>query len=228
MKNANSGGQLTNNDGFFVESNPIAFEHKIYITDTLVNPTEMINAISVLDTCSENDVVHVYINTGGGNADSGMMLYNSLQTTKALTIAHCSGTVASAGTMIMMGCDQIKLARNTALMFHSVSSGYVGKAHEVKDYSDHLVAYNDSVCRSIYGELFTDDEYDKILSGKDHWMTETEFLKRYAKANPSEEDLANIFDENVTEATLKKLSKETLIKIILGEVGYNVDTGKFE
>ena len=205
-------------DSFVVSCSPNSFTYRIFVTNVLEHNDEMINAVCVLEEATDLDTVHLYINTPGGSVDSALMLYNSLLETKAHTVAECSGHVASAGTMILMACDQIKVSPHTVFLFHTSSTGVFGNSSEIKNHSQFHEQWNDSLIRGIYGDFLTEPEYKEMLSyGKDILMSSEQFIERYNSTSKQNE---------ISFDMLKKFSKETLIQLILGEKRLNIETGE--
>lgn len=209
------------NDSFVVDASPMAYRFRIFVTNVLEHNDEMINAVRVLEEANDHDVVYLYINTPGGSVDSALLLYNALINTKAVTIGRCSGSVSSAGTMIAMGCQQLDIAPFTSFLFHSSSTGFIGKTGEIKNAVDYHTKWNEDLLRGIYGDLFSEEEYnDMIINNKDLIMSADEFNERYDKLIEDETS------EFVNEKHLKKLSKEVLIDLILGKKFLRSDTGE--
>lgn len=98
----------------------------VYLTDVIEAPAMYNELCYKLDTASEAEKFYIYINTPGGILDAAVMLVNSIKNTKAATIAKLSGTVASAGTLIALACNDIIVADHTAFMIHNYSGGMQG------------------------------------------------------------------------------------------------------
>ena len=62
-------------------------------------------------TASPAETLHFYINTApGGIIDSAFQLTDVVKSSGATIIGHLFGIAASAGTIIALACDQLKVA----------------------------------------------------------------------------------------------------------------------
>lgn len=94
-----------------------------YITEAIDEPSNYNELCYLLDTADSTDTIHLHINTPGGMIDSAFMLIDSIKRSKAKVVGHLSGTVASAGTMIALACNELEVAPHTAFMIHNYSAG---------------------------------------------------------------------------------------------------------
>ncbi len=99
----------------------------VYLRDTVDEPCVYNELSYVLDAAEEGDTVNLYLNTPGGVVDTAFMIADDIKRSKARVVAQLSGTVASAGTLITMACDDIAIAPFTSFMIHNYSGGAVGK-----------------------------------------------------------------------------------------------------
>lgn len=99
---------------------------KIYIRDTIDEPYNYNEMCYLLETAKKDTVVDLYLNTPGGIIDTAFMLADAVQRSKAKVTAHLSGTVASAGTILTMVCDNIIVAPHLSFMIHNYSGGMQG------------------------------------------------------------------------------------------------------
>ena len=103
-----------------------------YITDGIADPSNYNELCHRLYTASESDVFTLHINTPGGIIDSATMIIDAIQASPAHVIAHLTGTVASAGTMIALSCDELRVSQHLSFMIHNYSAGMQGKGNELK------------------------------------------------------------------------------------------------
>jgi ATP-dependent protease ClpP protease subunit len=68
----------------------------------------------------------LYLNTPGGVVDTAFMIAAAIKHSKAKVIGQLSGTVASAGTLITMACDEIVVTPHLSFMIHNYSGGMAG------------------------------------------------------------------------------------------------------
>lgn len=80
--------------------------YNCYITGDIGSPRGYNELHYILEIAKEGDIVKLHINTGGGYIDSAFQIVAGIKKTKAFVIAHIVGTVASAGTIIALSCDE--------------------------------------------------------------------------------------------------------------------------
>ena len=151
----------------------------VYLTTEVQEP-EYYNEICFhLMTASADEVFEFHLNTPGGMIDSAFMLIDAIKASPARTIAHLTGTVASAGTIITLACDEVKVADHTSWMSHNYSAGMHGKGHEMKARQNHMDESLNAAFREFYAGFYTETEMQEIIDGKDSWLTKDEVLRRW-------------------------------------------------
>ncbi len=98
-----------------------------YITDEISEPSDYNELCYLLNVASPAETFYLHINTPGGIIDSAFHLIDAIETSAARVIAILTGTVASAGTIITLACDDIQVAAHTTWMSHNYSGGISGK-----------------------------------------------------------------------------------------------------
>ena len=149
-----------------------------YLTNTIEEPSEYNELCFRLKSASPAEIFTLVINTPGGILDSALMLVDAIKTSKAKIIAQISGTVASAGTIITLACDDVEVAPHTAFMIHNYSGGLVGKGHELKAHQEFVDANLNNSFTDLYKGFLTPSEIKKVIDGKDYWMNRDEVLER--------------------------------------------------
>ena len=153
--------------------------YSVYLCDQIETPSYYNKLCYLLDTAKEGEVFYIHLNTPGGCTDSAFQLRHSLLNTKASTYATCCGTVASAGTIIALSCQELDIAFHTQFMIHNYSMGTHGKGHEIMDY----VNFNDKTLKAAFNDIYsgflTKPEIDKTLRGKDIWLNSADVKKRF-------------------------------------------------
>lgn len=152
---------------------------KIYITGAIEEPYHYNETCYLLDTAPEDFTIDIYLNTPGGIIDSAFMITNSIRNSKAKVIGHLSGTVASAGTLISMACNELKLTPHLSFMIHNYSGGMAGKGHEMKARQKFTDDHLNEAFKSFYSGFLSDEEMDRVLEGTDLWMGTEEVTQRW-------------------------------------------------
>lgn len=151
----------------------------VYITEPIDEPSYYNELCFLLDNATEQDTINIHINTPGGIIDSAVMIINSIKNSKANVIGHLAGTVASAGTMIALSCNSLKVANHTTFMIHNYSGGLRGKGHELKAQQAFVDASLEAFFKDIYGNFLSAKEIREVIDGKDMWINSEEVLARF-------------------------------------------------
>lgn len=150
-----------------------------YLTGAIEEPFLYNELCYLLGSADKDTVVHLYVNTPGGVIDSAFMITSAIQNSKAKVIGHLSGTVASAGTVVAMVCDEVVAAPHLSFMIHNYSGGMAGKGHEMKARQKFTDSHLNEAFRSLYSGFLEEDEMHNVLEGTDLWMGTEEVQKRW-------------------------------------------------
>ena len=96
-----------------------------------------------------NNPVTVKINSPGGDMFEGIAIYNLLREHPAKVTVEVMGWAASAGSIIAMAGDEIRMGLGTFMMVHNAWGMVVGNRHDMRDAAD-LFERFDSAIVDIY------------------------------------------------------------------------------
>lgn len=163
---------------------PVTFNNGVYncyVTGAIEEPFNYNELCYVLEHAEPEATVVLHINTYGGHIDSAFKIIASIKRGKARTVARLTGTVASAGTIIALSCDEVEVEDFTHFMIHNYSTGAQGKGHEIMEF----VNFNDKDLKNtftaIYNGFLTPKEIKDVIAGKDMWLTAEDTRKRWEK-----------------------------------------------
>lgn len=174
-----------------------------YLTDSIDEPSTYNELCFKLKTASPAEIFTLVINTPGGYIDSAVMLVDAIKSSKAKVIAEISGTVASAGTVITLACDEVNIADHTAFMIHNYSGGLQGKGHEMKAHQEFVDRNLNNSFKTFYKNFLTEAEMDSVIDGKDLWMDKAEVQARL-KGTFHKGPIAKIETEPTTVPTSRR------------------------
>lgn len=157
--------------------------YDVYVSNEIGLPEKYDKFCHLLDKAGHDDIVRIHLNTPGGMMDSAFKILRSLRNTRATTIAVCTGEVASAGTMIALGCNHIEVDDYLCFMCHNYSGGASGKAHEIEDKMKWERENLPRIFKNIYKDFLTTTEMSNMLKGKDIYLNATDVLKKWDKRN---------------------------------------------
>lgn len=166
-----------------------ASEASLYIYD-VIDSYWGVSALSVIDAVTQAagaEILHVYINSPGGDVFEGRAIMAALARFSGKTIAHIDSLCASAATSIALSCNEVEMSAGAFFMIHNASGMAWGDKTDMRETADLL----EKVEGSIIADYMT-------KTGKDEaqiieWMdAETWFS--------ADEALANGFIDRITAA----------------------------
>lgn len=110
-------------------------EATVYIYDVIggwyggVEAQQFVQQIAALDA----DVIHVRINSPGGDVFDGRAIATALQETKARVIAYVDGMAASSASWIALAADEVVMAEGAFFMIHNSWTMNIGDKHTMND-----------------------------------------------------------------------------------------------
>lgn len=154
---------------------------EVYLTDSIDEPLAYNELCHRLRLAPASSTVTLHINTPGGIIDSALMIIDAIRASKARVIGYLTGTVASAGTIIALACENIIVGDHTTFMIHNYSaSGIHGKGHEIKAYQTFVDANLEAAFRSFYSGFLSTKEMTSVIDGQDLWLNKDEVMRRWA------------------------------------------------
>lgn len=150
-----------------------------FITGAIDEPSEYNELCYLLRSASEEMTFILHLNTPGGIIDSAFMIVAAIRKSKARVIGTLSGTVASAGTLISMACDDLDVTDHLSFMIHNYSGGMAGKGHEMKARQKFTDMHLNEAFKSFYSGFLSDEEMERVIEGTDLWMGSEEVRVRW-------------------------------------------------
>lgn len=103
---------------------------------------------SALRSIGERDVT-VNINSPGGDFFEGVAIYNALRQHRATVNVNVLGLAASAGSIITMAGDEIRMGEGSFLMIHNAWGIAIGNRHDFIEAAEFLAPF-DAEMASLY------------------------------------------------------------------------------
>lgn len=153
--------------------------HYVYLTNTFDEPNYYNELCHMLYNANDYEEFILVINSPGGILDSVFMIIDAIKNTKANVICKLAGTVASAGTILALSCDELMISSNLTFMVHNYSSGFQGKGHEMKARQNFIDRELNKSFKEFYSGFLSDEEIEDVIDGKDIWLNESEVLDRW-------------------------------------------------
>ncbi|WP_182058355.1 ATP-dependent Clp protease proteolytic subunit [Pantoea sp. ME81] len=115
---------------------------KIFITGTVDEKMakEVVQHLHILAAISDRPIT-IFINSPGGHAESGDMIFDAIRFITPEVIMIGSGCVASAGALIYVAANKANryALPNTRFLLHQPSGGMQGPASNMQIYSNEIV-----------------------------------------------------------------------------------------
>ena len=157
--------------------------YDLYLTGPIGDAKDYQDWNQMLRAATENDIIYIHINSGGGEMFTAIQLMRSMQETPACVIASVEGMCMSAATLLFLTADVCEISEHSHFMFHTYSSGNWGKGHEQLASVQADEKWARHLFETTYKGFLTPLEIEKIIDGKDFWMNPIEVNKRLIARN---------------------------------------------
>ena len=174
-----------------------ADEATLYIYDVIdsywgISATSVVEA---LNSVADVPVLHVRINSPGGDVFQGRAIVEAIKRFAGKTIAHVDSLAASAATSIAIACDEVEIAQGAFFMIHNASGMVWGDKKAMRDTANLLEQVEGSIVTDYVAK--SGKAADEVIA----WMdAETWFT--------ADDAIANGFCDRLA-ATAEKTTKNT-------------------
>jgi ATP-dependent protease ClpP protease subunit len=165
-----------------------AVETHFYISGEIGPPDQFIDMNHRLATAGPDDAIVIYLNTIGGQLDTGVQIMNAMRSSQAEVITVMSGMVYSLGSLLFLSGKQRIVTPNSIMMIHNYRGGSFGSGHEIKLQTAATERWFNKLASEVYLPFLSEDELSRMLKGEDIWLLSDDVSERLAMV---EEMLAN-------------------------------------
>jgi len=155
--------------------------HEVFLDQEIEEPGKYRELISLLVNASENDKIHLYINSNGGNLDSAGAIISGILSSQAEVTAFLMGACHSAASLIAMYCHAVHVYDTAYIMIHTASFGSAGNTPTVKAHTDFTIAQCEKLLKDAYKGFLSADEIQKVLNGIELWFNSEDIKPRLKK-----------------------------------------------
>ncbi len=122
--------------------------------------------------------IHLYINSPGGEVQSGMAIYDTMQYIKCDVSTICVGMAASMGAFLLAGGAKGKrfALPNSEIMIHQPSGGAKGQATEIQIAAENILKTKKKLNEMLAANTGKPFEQVAEDTERDHWMDAQEAL----------------------------------------------------
>ena len=150
-----------------------------YITSDIGEPTDYNELTYRIKTAPSYYTINLHINTPGGVIDGALFIIDAINRTPAKVTAFLTGTVASAGTIIALACDDVVASPHLSFMIHNYSGAIQGKGSEMKAHQEFVDKNLNNAFTDFYEGFLTQQEIENVIDGKDLWLGKEEVDRRW-------------------------------------------------
>lgn len=190
------------------------FTHEVFLDAAIDEPNKYRELISLLINASENDKIHLFINSPGGHLDTAGAIISGILSSRAEVTAFLMGACHSAASLISMYCHAIHVYDTAYMMIHTASFGSSGNTPTVKAHTDFTIKQCEKLMIDAYEGFLTKSEMDKVLNGLELWFNAEEIKprlkKRFEAVQLQDKKAAEKANEIVDQP---KPAKKTKIKV---------------
>ena len=133
----------------------------------------------ILLEAENNDDIKVFINSPGGDADAGFAIYDMMRFVKPKILAICTGVVASAAVIILLGAQRGNRYSmpNARILIHQPSTGIHGTASDIQIEANEILKCREKINQLISLETGQGIEKVETDTKRNFWMSAEEALK---------------------------------------------------
>jgi ATP-dependent protease ClpP protease subunit len=188
------------------ESRPVnvvrnASEASIYIYD-VIDSCWGVSAVNVIDSLaqvSDADVLHVYINSPGGDVFEGRAIMAALSRFQGKTIAHIDSLCASAATSIALACNEVEMSDGAFFMIHNASCLAWGDKADLREQANVLEKIEGAIVSDYVSKTGKPEADIVAWMNEETWFTAAEaldngFIDRIAQAPADKAKVGNAWN----------------------------------
>ncbi|MBW9332460.1 Clp protease ClpP [Herbaspirillum sp. RU 5E] len=131
---------------------------------------------AALRAIGERDIT-VNVNSPGGDFFEGVAIYNLLREHKAKVTVNVLGLAASAGSIIAMAGDEIRMGEGTHLMIHNAWAVVVGNRHDLADSAEVMATFDGSMASLYAARTGLSSETVADMMDKETWLTPADAIR---------------------------------------------------
>lgn len=155
-----------------------ATEASLYIYD-VIDAYWGVSALQVIDALAQvgdAQVLHVYINSPGGDVFEGRAIMAALARFAGKKIAHIDSLCASAATSIALACNEVEITEGAFFMIHNASGFAWGDKNAMRETADLLEKVEGSIVHDYVTKTGKDQQQVVDWMNAETWFNATEAL----------------------------------------------------
>lgn len=168
----------------FISVNRLQFnQFNVHLDEDITEPSRYRELITLLFSASDNDIITIFVNSGGGCLDSALAIIEGIKVTKAHVRCILLGACHSAASMIVMYAHEIIVLDAAHSLVHTAHFGSQGNTNNIKTHTDFTVKQIEKFIHATYDGFLTEVELTNVKSGVELWLDADQIRTRMEKRN---------------------------------------------
>lgn len=118
--------------------------------------------------------INVKISSLGGDALEGLAIYDLFKSLKQKVTAEIVGATASAGTIIALGADEVKITENSLFLIHNAWTVAMGNADDLRKTAEGLETVDNRLVNIYEKKTGKSESEIRDLMSQDKWIDANE------------------------------------------------------
>lgn len=124
----------------------------------------------------KSPTIHLRVNSPGGAVFDGTTIYNAVKQHKSRVIGHVDGLAASISSVVVLACDEVRMAENSFLMIHEPWSIVMGNAEGMRQEADLLDKIRDTIAKTYMDKSGKGRDEINAMMNAETWLSAQEAL----------------------------------------------------
>ena len=171
--------ELVNNKLEVYKEQYVSTRYRVFVDEVITNPSYYRDVLNVLYSAKEEDIIEFRLNTDGGQVRSVIPIMNGILGTEARTIAIVEGVTMSAGTFILLACDEVEIRPFSGAMVHAANGGFIGDMQSLNSQVNFEMSRLKDIIYQVYEGFMSEEEIREMIEdSREFYMNEDELISR--------------------------------------------------
>lgn len=176
---------------------PLGFRYDVFISNGITDPEDYLELLDTLRSAGPNDAVCIFLNSEGGNVDTGIQILSAMKDCAGTVVTVLDGYVRSMAALLFLAGRHRIVKDNSIMMLHEYSTYFGGKASENKAYNSAMDKAYGAIVAEYCSGFLSDEEISRMFRGEDLYFLAEEVRTRISTQEESEakEDEEEVAEE---------------------------------
>jgi len=168
-----------------MEAETVKSRLSFYLSGAILSPGAYVEMIDRIRNAKSDEDLYIYINSTGGDLDTGIQLMNAMRQSEATITTVLDSQAYSMAALLFLSGDKKLVGNHALMMFHQYSSDLGGKGNELLAEVTMSARWFANIMADLCSPFLSQKEIADVLTGKDIWLESTEIIARLQKVSPS-------------------------------------------